>query len=68
MANKKAEQQVEMKTLNDFGGKKSPYIRYLTSEGKSRKEIVSIFANQGVTIRYQHVRNVQITPLIGKAN
>lgn len=68
MAKQNKKQQVEIKTLNDFGGKKSPYIRYLTSEGKSRKEIVNIFEQQGVKIRYQHVRNVQITPLVGKAN
>lgn len=62
---KQTEQQ-EVKTLIDFANKKSPYIRYLSSEGKSRKEIVNIFKQQGVEIRYQHVRNVLITPLVGK--
>ncbi len=37
---------------------KSAKIRYLTSEGWSRTEIA-----KKLGIRYQHVRNVQMTPL-----
>lgn len=58
--------QTSIKSYADFDNKKSPYIRYLTAEGKSRKEIVQIFADQNVKIRYQHVRNVQVTQLAGK--
>lgn len=47
----------------------SKKIRFLLSEGKSVKEIYSLLKVYGVTtkdgkeIRYQHVRNVAITPL-----
>ena len=40
-----------------FGGTKSGAIRGLTAEGKTRGEISKI-----LNIRYQHVRNVLITP------
>lgn len=36
----------------------SAKIRYLTEEGKSRGEVAKILG-----IRYQHVRNVLITPV-----
>jgi len=39
---------------------KSSMIRYLHSEGFSRSQISQILG-----IRYQHVRNVLITPLTG---
>ena len=56
-----------LKTIKDFDGKKSPYIRYLNSEGLDRKSIVKRFMDvDGIKILYQHVRNVLITPLVGK--
>lgn len=43
---------------------KSAQIRYLTSKEVSRSDIVKIFLNDlNVVIRYQHVRNIQITPV-----
>jgi len=45
----------------------SQTIRYLTASGMGRGDIVRWFMdNRGRSIRYQHVRNVQITPLTGK--
>ena len=45
---------------------KSHMIRSLSAEGKTRSEIVIIISEaQGKPIRYQHVRNVLITPLMG---
>lgn len=50
----------------------SKKIRYLLSLGKSVAEIYKLFKEYGVTtkaggeIRYQHVRNVAITPLTSK--
>ena len=49
--------QNELNKLNT----KSAKIRYLDSKGFSRSEIAKI-----LNIRYQHVRNVLITPLVGK--
>lgn len=46
--------QAEMDALNG----KSAKIRYLTSKGLSRSEIANMLG-----IRYQHVRNVQVTLL-----
>lgn len=43
---------------------KSAKIRYLTSKSLSRSEIVKVFNDVlGLQIRYQHVRNVQVTVL-----
>lgn len=39
-------------------GTKSSIIRFLASEGKSRGDIARM-----LNIRYQHVRNVLITPI-----
>jgi len=39
-------------------GTKSSAIRQLTGEGKSRSEVAAMLG-----IRYQHVRNVLITPI-----
>jgi len=45
----------------------SQIIRFLTGTGLTRTEIVKWFLiNKNKNIRYQHVRNVQITPLTGK--
>ena len=50
----------------------SKKIRFLLAEGKTIAEIYKLFKVYGVTtkaggeIRYQHVRNVAITPLTGK--
>lgn len=42
----------------------SSRIRALAAEGKSRSEIVKIVSTeQGRDIRYQHVRNVLVTPM-----
>jgi hypothetical protein len=44
----------------------SSKIRYLNSKNYSRGEIVTIMTQHlGRPIRYQHVRNVLITPLTG---
>lgn len=54
---KKVEQVVtkdELSNITTVSGK----IRYLNSQGKSRSEISKI-----LNIRYQHVRNVLVTPL-----
>lgn len=43
---------------------KSAKIRYLDSIGKKRGEIAKILTDlYGKTVRYQHVRNVLVTPL-----
>ena len=42
---------------------KSDAIRQLTKDGMSRGDI-----SRYMNIRYQHVRNVLITPLVGKKN
>ncbi|KKL50811.1 hypothetical protein LCGC14_2301800 [marine sediment metagenome] len=45
----------------------SARIRYLDSEGFSRSDITKLIPNaSGGQLRYQHVRNVLITP-VGKA-
>lgn len=50
--------------MEDYNSK-SHMIRSLSGEGKSRSEIVKIISEaQGKAIRYQHVRNVLITPLV----
>ena len=42
----------------------SSQVRYLTSKGLTRPQIGKFFEhNLGRTIRPQHVRNVQVTPL-----
>lgn len=42
----------------------SSRIRELAAEGKTRSEIVKIVsAETGKAVRYQHVRNVLVTPL-----
>jgi len=51
-----AEQVAAMKALPDT----SKRIRYLTSEGIERARIADILDK-----KYQHVRNVQVTPLTG---
>lgn len=45
--------------------KVSTQIRYLTSLNHTRGEIVKIIKEHGLNkrIRYQHVRNVQVTPV-----
>lgn len=48
------ENDSQLETLSTTSAK----IRYLTSIGKKRGEIAKM-----LNIRYQHVRNVQITPL-----
>lgn len=46
---------------------KSAQIRYLDSEGYTRGDISRILTKfYGKLVRYQHVRNVLITPLVGK--
>jgi Holliday junction resolvasome RuvABC DNA-binding subunit len=61
-----AEVTAELVAGHDNTSKK---IRYLNSLGYSNGEIEKIFQNIGVTtktgspIRYQHIRNVLITPL-----
>lgn len=47
----------------------STQIRYLTFVGFTRSEIVSYISKHGLNrnIRYQHVRNVQITPITNPA-
>ena len=60
--------KVESFDLSKFPSK-SAAIRSLSAEGKTRSEIVKIISEaQGRPIRYQHVRNVLITPLVGKVN
>lgn len=43
----------------------SAQIRFLTSRNYTRSEIVTYICKNGLNknIRYQHVRNVQITPV-----
>jgi len=45
--------------------KVSTQIRYLTARGLTRSEIVTQIRKNGLnrSIRYQHVRNVQLTPV-----
>ena len=62
----KTNKQTKTKTykMEDYNSK-SHMIRSLSSEGKTRSEIVKIISEaQGFAIRYQHVRNVLITPLM----
>lgn len=51
-------EQCDFKTLLEELRTKSAVIRYLTSEGLSRSDIVKVTG-----IRYQHVRNVQLMPV-----
>jgi len=44
--------------VTKFGGTKSAAIRALLADGYERKEVAGM-----LKIRYQHVRNVQITPI-----
>lgn len=56
----------QVKAAKDFissCGTTSAAIRRLTTQGKTRSEIVAYFELSGHKIRYQHVRNVQITPI-----
>lgn len=46
------------KFINEHGGTKSGAIRALIASGKSRGEVAKL-----LDIRYQHVRNVMITPI-----
>ena len=58
--NTSAEVQKELKALES----KSAQIRYLDSEGFERADIARILTKfYGKEVRYQHVRNVLITPL-----
>ena len=66
MTKKNTETKTQTKTykMSDYNSK-SHMIRTLFSEGKTRSEIVKIITeSQGSPIRYQHVRNVLITPLV----
>lgn len=69
MSKKAKVQQVEQNGKFDeqeFGALngKSAKIRYLTSKGLTRSEIVKTFKDLlDIEIRYQHVRNVQVTQL-----
>jgi|WetSurMetagenome_2_1015567.scaffolds.fasta_scaffold611830_2 hypothetical protein len=49
--------------ITKHGGTKSGAIRALTNEGKTRMEVSKLLG-----IRYQHVRNVLITPIKTPAN
>lgn len=58
---KEVEQVQTIATAQDLiakFGNKSKAIRGLTAEGKSRSEVAKL-----LNIRYQHVRNVLITPI-----
>jgi len=44
--------------ITSHGGTKSSAIRALTADGKTRGEVAKL-----LDIRYQHVRNVLITPI-----
>lgn len=46
------------KFISEHGGTKSGAIRALTAQGKTRGEVAKI-----MNIKYQHVRNVLITPI-----
>ena len=60
----KSTEKVKSYKMEDYNSK-SHMIRSLSSEGKTRSEIVKIITeSQGYPIRYQHVRNVLITPLM----
>jgi len=53
--------QTKMDQLTKGLSTKSAKIRVLDSKGYTRSEIAKY-----MNIRYQHVRNVLITPLVGK--
>lgn len=53
----KNDSQVGIDLIKKYGTK-SQAIRELNAQGKTRKEIATI-----LNIRYQHVRNVLITPI-----
>lgn len=64
VSTKKTATKVKTYKMTDYNSK-SHMIRSLSGEGKSRSEIVKIISlAQGKPIRYQHVRNVLITPLM----
>jgi hypothetical protein len=44
-------------------GSKSKVIRFLSAEGKKTGEINKMFGEANIKMRYQHVRNVLITPI-----
>jgi len=50
--------KVEEMFTKKFNSVKSPMIRHLSSEGYDRGQIAKMMG-----IRYQHVRNVLITPI-----
>ena len=54
----------QVKKFKSFS-KVSTQIRYLTFIGYTRSEIVTYIRKNGLnkSIRYQHVRNVQVTPI-----
>lgn len=57
-------EQTKVYKMEDYPSK-SAMIRALAAEGKTRSETVKIITEaQGKPIRYQHVRNVLITPLM----
>lgn len=63
MAQPKKMSAVQVKTLKGLPTK-SAQIRFLNSLNQSRSEIVRHFKDTlGIEIRYQHVRNVLITPV-----
>jgi hypothetical protein len=49
-------------------GSLSAAIRSLHADGKSRGEIAKMLSERGKLVRYQHVRNVLITPVKKTAN
>lgn len=55
--------QYELAGLLETHKTKSATIRYLSSQGLSRSEIVKVFNNGGDPIRYQHVRSVLVQPV-----
>ncbi len=50
-----------LNSLRKIHHQKSPIIRELSSQGFTRSQIA-----EAMEIRYQHVRNVLITPLVGQ--
>lgn len=55
--------QIDISTLYQEMGNWSKVFRYLHSTGMSKGDIAKICGK-----RYQHVRNVLITPLVNKTN
>ena len=64
MTNQNKMTKAQIKTLKGLPGKASAQIRYLDKLNMSRGDIVRMFKDHlGREIRYQHVRNVLITPV-----